>query len=239
MRFARAQKRWPCTKKGAFQIGADTVNLDSMQTRGLLTTRQEQVLAYVENRQRETGFAPTLQEAAEHFGLKSPNSIRQHLRLMEKKGFLHRVPGRSRALVVHRASGQDQSDDVVHVPLLGPISAGPPNLAYEDPGPTVALSSRLFHGNQLFALRVRGQSMIGAGILDGDIAILDATNQVEDGTVAAVLIEDEATLKRIFRNAGGLLLRAENPDYRDIEIHRSKSDAVKVIGALIGIVRKV
>jgi repressor LexA len=210
-----------------------------MQSRTLLTNRQQQVLAYVENRQRETGFAPTLQEAADHFGLKSPNSIRQHLRLMEKKGFLHRVPGRSRALVVHRAFDQDQADDVVYVPLLGPISAGPPNLACEDPGPTVALSSRLFQGNQLFALKVRGQSMTGAGILDGDIAILDATKQVEDGTVAAVLVEDEATLKRLFRNARGLLLRAENPDYKDIEIHRSQFDAVKVIGALIGILRKV
>ena len=210
-----------------------------MAADGLLTSRQEQVLAFVEDRQRTTGFAPTLQETAKHFGFKSPNSVRQHLRLMEKKGFLHRVPGRSRALVVHRIAAQKDSDDVVHVPLFGRIPAGTPNLAYEDSGTTVALSSHLFRGNQLFALTVHGRSMEGAGILNGDIAILDATNEVDNGAVGAVLIGEEATLKRVCRSAKGLLLRAENPDYKDIEVDISEAEATRVIGLLVGIVRKV
>jgi repressor LexA len=203
-----------------------------------LTTRQKQVLAYVKDQQRQTGFVPTLQETAKHFGFKSLNSVRQHLRLIEKKGFVHRVPGRSRALVVTQRDGRDGSD-LVRIPLLGRIPAGQPFFASQETETLLTLPAHLFRGSRLFALRVHGASMKDAGILNGDIAVLDATPEVQDGTIAAVLIEDEATLKRVYRRPKGLLLKAENPSFRDIQVAASETQRARVIGALVGVVRKV
>jgi repressor LexA len=203
-----------------------------------LTTRQKQVLSYVKDQQRQTGFVPTLQETAKHFGFKSLNSVRQHLRLIEKKGFVHRLPGRSRALIVTGSDGRNDTD-VVRVPLLGRIPAGDPVVANEDTEALLTLPAHLFRGRQLFALRVHGASMKGAGILNGDIAVFDATPDVEDGTIAAVLIEDEATLKRVYRKSKCLLLKAENPAFRDIQVASCETQRARIIGALVGVVRKV
>ncbi len=181
-----------------------------------LTTRQEQVLAFYQNRLRETGFAPTLQEAADHFGFKSLNSVRQHLCLIEKKGFVHRLSGRSGALVLDRQETLGDSGSV-HVPLLGRISAGPPAVAQEDIDAVLALPANLFRGERLFALRVRGTSMNGAGILDGDFAVLDAKPEVRNGAIAAVRIDDDATLKRVYRSRNELSLKAENPAFPKLE----------------------
>jgi repressor LexA len=203
-----------------------------------LTNRQKQVLAFVEDSVRRTGFAPSLQETADHFRFKSANSVRQHLRLIEKKGFLHRVPGRSRALVIVRR--QEQNDaEFVRVPLLGKIPAGTPMTAFENSDALLTLPSVLFRGDQLFALRVHGTSMIGAGILDGDIAILDATKHVENGEISAVMIGDEATLKRVYRKPAGLLLKPENPEFPDIHVKSHDKRQVKVVGVLVGVVRKI
>jgi repressor LexA len=203
-----------------------------------LTARQKQVLTFVEDRQQQTGFAPTLQETATHFGFKSPNSVRQHLRLMEKKGFVHRVPGRSRALIVVRSDGRGDPD-LVRVPLLGRIPAGNPVVAHEEAETLLTLPAHLFRGSQLFALRVHGGSMNGAGILNGDIAVFDAKPEVKDGGIAAILIEDQATLKRVYRRPEGLLLKAENPAFRDIEVAASDVERVRIAGVLVGVVRKV
>lgn len=203
-----------------------------------LTARQMQVLAFVKDRQRDTGLVPTIQETATHFGFKSLNSARQHFRLIEKKGFIHRVPGRSRGLVVVRPEGGGDQDSV-RVPLLGRIPAGHPVLAHEDTEALLTLPAGIFHGSGLFALRVRGTSMEGAGILDGDIAVLDSMMEVKDGVIAAILIEDEATLKHVYRRPEGLLLKAENPVFRDIEVPPSAAERARVLGALVGVVRKV
>jgi repressor LexA len=203
-----------------------------------LTARQEQILAFFEDRQRQTGFIPTLEEAAQHFGFKSPNSVRQHLALIEKKGFVHRVPGRSRGLVIARTSNQEDPDSV-RVPLLGHIPAGYPVFSDENTESVLTLPASMFRGNQLFALRVHGTSMKDAGILDGDVAVLDATPDVRDGAIAAVRVEDEATLKRVYRKPKGLLLKADNPEFRDIRLTGSQAERARVIGVLVGVVRKL
>ncbi|QOY91822.1 transcriptional repressor LexA [Paludibaculum fermentans] len=203
-----------------------------------LTARQMQVLAFVKDRQRDTGMVPTIQETATHFGFKSLNSAREHFRLIEKKGFIHRVPGRSRGLVVVRPEGAGDQDSA-RVPLLGRIPAGHPVLAHEDTEALLTLPAGMFHGGGLFALRVRGTSMEGVGILDGDIAVLDSMKEVKDGAIAAILIEDEATLKHVYRRPEGLLLKAENPMFRDIEVPPAAAERARVLGALVGVVRKV
>lgn len=200
--------------------------------------RQEQILAYYKDHQRQTGILPTLQEAADHFGFKSPNAVSQHLRLAEKKGAVHRLPRRSRALEFVR--GDSWGDpDWVRVPLLGNIPAGNPAVAYEDAEEVLTLPVGLFRGNQLFALRVHGTSMQGAAILDGDIAVLDAGRELEEGAIAAVLIEDEATLKRVYHTREELVLKAENQAFLDIRIAASETQRLRVLGVLVGIMRKV
>ena len=209
-----------------------------MQRNVQLTVRQEQIVRYCKDRQRQTGIFPTLQEAADHFGFKSRNAVRQHLRLIEKKGVLRRVPGRSRALELLRPD--DRTDpDGVRVPLIGTIPAGNLAIAYEDAEELLNLPASYFCGHQLFALRVRGTSMEGAGILHGDIAVLDKTPDVREGAIAAVLIEDEATLKRVYHTPEALILKAENQAFRDIRIATSESQQPRVLGVLVGILRKV
>lgn len=208
-----------------------------MPQRNHLTARQEEVLAFVKKRQHQSGFAPTIQEIGAHFGFKSTNSVREHLRLIQKKGFLHKEPGRSRALTVVDTNAGDVN--LIRVPILGRIAAGQPIVATQDAETTLDLPAMLFHGADMFALRVKGDSMSGAGILSGDLAVLDATPEVRDGAIAAVVIEDEATLKRVYRRPEGLVLKAENPAFADIEISAADSRCARVIGMLIGIFRTI
>jgi repressor LexA len=203
-----------------------------------LTVRQEQVLTFYKDHQRQTGLFPTLQEAADHFGFKSPNAVSQHLRLAEKKGVVRRFPGRSRAIEFVQRGARSDSDSI-RVPLLGNVPAGNPVIAYEDAAELLTLPVSFFHGSELFALRVRGTSMQGAAILDGDIAVLDGAHDVKEGAIAAVLIEDEATLKRVYHTPEALILKAENQAFRDIRIAASESQQPRVLGVLVGILRKV
>jgi repressor LexA len=203
-----------------------------------LTDRQKEILAFIEERQRTAGFAPTLKETAAHFGFRSENSVRQHLRLIENKGRVKRVPHRSRALVVKRIKGQARFG-FVRVPLLGNIAAGNPLWATEKFESVLEFPAQLFRGNELFALRVKGQSMEGAGILGGDLAILDAALEVRSGGIGAVLIEDEATLKYVHRGKRRLVLKAANPVFPDIEVDLDRLNRVRVMGSLVGVVRSI
>lgn len=209
-----------------------------MQRRGQLTVRQKQILKFYKDCQRQTGVLPTLREAADHFGFKSRNAVVQHLRLIERKGAVRRAPGRSRSM---EFLGPDKrsSPDWVSVPLGGTIPAGNFAVAYEDAEEVIDLPARFFRGHQLFALRVRGTSMEGAGILDGDIAVLDETPEVRDGAIGAVLLGDEATLKRVHRTPGALVLKAENPAFRDITIAADDAQRPRVLGVLVGILRRL
>jgi len=201
-----------------------------------LTERQAQVFAFVQARQRAVGFMPTLDEIRSHFGFSSPNAAREHLRLIQKKGYLQRTAGKPRSIRIARST-RNREKDAVHVPLLGRIPAGEPTAAIEEVEEILPLPSRWFRGESLFALRVRGESMSGAGICDGDIAVLDACREVADGKIAAVVLDDEATLKRLFRTGGGLRLVAENPAFRDRIIPRTRLADVRVAGVFVGLVR--
>jgi len=203
-----------------------------------LTVRQEQVLTFYKDHHRQTGIFPTLQEAADHFGFKSPNAVSEHLRLAEKKGVIRRFPGRSRAIeFVERDARSDSGS--IRVPLLGNVPAGNPVIAYEDGAELLTLPVSFFRGSELFALRVRGTSMQGAAILDGDIAVLDRACEVKEGAITAVLNEDEATLKRVYHTREGLVLKAENQAFPDITISVTEAQQPRVLGVLVGILRKV
>jgi len=202
-----------------------------------LTQRQAQIYSFLQEYQRREGVIPTLQEICKHFRFKSINAAREHLRLIERKGLLHRSPGRPRAIKL-AIKLPETSENSVGVPLLGRIAAGQPSLALEEVEETLPLPRQLFRGKRLFALRVRGDSMIGAGIFDGDVAVLDAEREVRDGEIAAVVFEGEATLKRVFKTSKGLRLHAENPSIPDRFVRGGEHNSIRIAGVLVGTMRK-
>ncbi len=202
-----------------------------------LTQRQSQIYSFLQEYQRREGATPTLQEICKHFRFKSINAAREHLRLIEQKGLLQRAPGRPRAIKL-AIKLPEISKDSVGVPLLGRIAAGQPSLALEEIEETLPLPRQLFRGKRLFALRVRGDSMIGAGIFDGDVAVLDAEREVRDTEIAAVVFEGEATLKRVFKTSKGLRLHAENPAISDRFVRGNEHNSIQIAGVLVGTMRK-
>jgi repressor LexA len=202
---------------------------------GELTTRQRQVFDFVQARLEETGSTPTLEEICSHFRFKSTNAAREHLRLIEQKGYLERRPHCARGIRVTR--GKTSLDEIVRVPLIGRIAAGKPVQAFEEVEFEIPLPRAFWRGDNLFALRVRGDSMVGAGIFDGDIAIVNAQPEAANGEIAAVIIGEDTTLKRIFRSKAGVRLRAENPKYQDVVFERAAANAARVAGVLVGILR--
>ena len=204
-----------------------------------LTPRQSQVLAFVEDYQEEHRSSPTLQEICDHFHFSSLSSAQEHLRLIEQKGFLTKKPHRSRSIRVVRQDPQIDSSQIVTVPLLGKIAAGPPTFALEESEETLALPKSLFRGRNLFALRVDGDSMINAGIYDRDIAILRSQPAFADGDIAAVVVDEEATLKRVFHTEEGIRLHPENDALSDRLVSPAQMDrSCRIAGILVGVIRR-
>ena len=195
------------------------------------TERQRQIASFLNSESRKRGISPTQREIAEHFGFASLNSVRSHLRLMEKKGMLNRLPGKARGLTLNRSPAMG-------IPLVGHIAAGDPQIAFQEPEEIVLASPELFPGSELFALRVKGDSMKDAGILRGDIVVMNRQSEVADGEIAAVLLDDEATLKYLYRPGGTVLLRGANPAFPDIVIREGGPRSVRVLGRYVGLIRQ-
>jgi repressor LexA len=190
-----------------------------------LTTRQRQVFEFVQTRLGETGSTPTLQEICRHFRFKSTNAAREHLRLIQQKGYLERRPHCARGIRVTR--GIAGSTEIVRVPLIGRIAAGQPIGAVEEIEAVIPLPRALWRGDRLFALRVRGDSMVGVGIFNGDIAVVNAQAEAANGEIAAIVVGEDTTLKRIFRSPRGIRLHAENPNYEDLVFDRVSASAIR------------
>ena len=207
-------------------------------TRGAkLTPRQREVFDFIQFRSVAGEAPPTLLEIAGHFGFKSPNAAREHVRLIEQKGFLQRRAHQARGI---RVSLEDSAlAEAVPVPLLGRIAAGNPTEALENIEARLPLPRALLRGANLFALRVKGNSMEGAGIVDGDIAIVNGAAEAANGEIAAVVIGENATLKRIFRTPTGIRLHPENTEYSDLTFDRTATADVRVAGVLVGLLRVV
>jgi repressor LexA len=204
-----------------------------------LTTTQEKVLAFVEQASALSRPPPTIREVAQHFGWSSTSTAQQHLGALQKKGRLARTPGSPRSLRVTEPLRAASSAQTVAVPLVGRIAAGTPIFALEETEEALILPRTLFQGNGLFALRVKGDSMINAGIFDRDIAVLRSGPDFSDGDIAAVVVEEEATLKRVFKTKRGLRLHAENPAYPDrLVTSEQVKQSFRLAGVLVGTIRQ-
>ncbi|MDD2928005.1 MAG: transcriptional repressor LexA [Candidatus Omnitrophica bacterium] len=200
-----------------------------MRTKPYLTPKQEKVLNFIRKRIGER-LPPTIREIAGELGFKSTGTVRDYLKALQQKGLVRRMNNKSRALELTERASIDR------IPIIGTIMAGKPNLAYEEIQGYVDVDN-LFLGrlgfNDVFALRVKGESMIDAGILDGDVAIIKKQPLAENNEIVAALLgHNEVTLKRLVRKSSKYHLEAANPNYPPI------FEEFKVIGKLITVIRK-
>lgn len=180
-----------------------------------LTARQREVLDYIEDRQNTDGLVPSTREIQEHFGFASQTAAVNHLRALERKGAIVRQPGKARAVAL---ASHLRRARIVDVPICGSIAAGPQQATEQGDHGTVsidAVSAGIKKHSRMFALKVRGDSMTGAQINDGDLVILEQ-REPKHGDIVAALIDGENTLKRFITTRGRPFLKAENPKYPEI-----------------------
>ena len=202
-----------------------------------LTEKQREIYGFIAEWISRKGYPPTQSEIREHFGFGSPNSVRGHLSLIEKKGYIRLESGKARGIQLVRPDFDEAFSGQEGIPLLGRIAAGVPIWAEQNFKGRVPVSPSLFGGGELFALRVAGDSMTGAGIEDGDIAVVRRQCRVENGEIGAVMIDGEATLKRVCYQPGGIVLKPENHAFEKLEIHANHGDRFRILGLYRGIVR--
>jgi repressor LexA len=198
----------------------------------MLTERQRNVLDFIQREQREKGITPSTREIQSHFGFASQTSVMQYIATLERKGFLDRHARKARALVTPA-----QKVRITDVPIYGQIPAGMSALTEQTIEGHVSLDARsanIAKNRGTFALRVHGDSMIGAHILDGDIVILEDNKDVQSGDIVAALIDGETTLKRYVTEHGRPYLKAENPRYPNLIPARE----LKIQGVMISLIRK-
>lgn len=177
-----------------------------------LTRRQQQILDYIRAEIHRRGFPPSVREIGEAVGLSSSSTVHSHLAALEAKGYLRRDPSKPRALEVLDFRDNDRGVDygqVSAVPLVGQVAAGSPILAAENIEATMPLPTEMA-GDNTFILRVRGDSMIDAGILDGDFVVVKQQTTADNGDIVVAMIEDGATVKTFYREADRIRLQPEN-----------------------------
>ena len=202
----------------------------------VLTLRQKKVLNFLKSYTLKKGFPPTLREIAFNFGLKGPRAPQKTLVILERKGFIRRVPGGSRAIEV-----RDIMPDLgktLSVPIIGRVRAGEPILAVENIEGFLNLDRDLASSGDVFLLRVQGDSMIEAHIEDGDFALVKSQSDAENGEIVVALIEDEATIKRIFKKRDLIRLEPANSTMEPIVVKKGDKK-VAIVGKVIGIFMKL
>jgi repressor LexA len=204
----------------------------------MLTERQRQILDFLTKYVDAHGYPPTVREIGEAVGLASPSTVHAHLANLERAGLLKRDPTKPRALELRREP-KAVAADVHKLPLVGEVAAGGPLLAEDNVEGYLAVPEPLSRGGEEFLLRVKGDSMINAGILDGDIAVVERAQDAENGDIVVALAGDdettqEATLKRLFKEDGRVRLQPENDALEPIYAQH-----VELIGKVIGVFRQL
>jgi repressor LexA len=198
----------------------------------LLTARQKEIYDFLLKSIREKGYAPSIPEIGAKFKIVSTNGVSDHLKALEKKGYIRRVG--KRAIEVLSMLGKPMLAAVREIPILGRVPAGKPFLSEENVEGLLTITNDMGSG-KLFALQVKGDSMIDAGILEGDRVIVKQQGTAENGEIVCALIEGEATLKRFYRKNGVVTLKAENQKYPPITVFQGE---FRILGKVVGLMRK-
>jgi len=197
-----------------------------------LTERQHKILDYIRYVTKVRNYPPSVREIGEAVGLSSSSTVHNHLNQLERRGLIKRDPSKSRTVqLVQDAELDQQRRNAVSVPIVGHVAAGTPILAEQNIEEHVLLSSELAKDGY-FMLRVRGDSMVNAGILDGDLVLVRPQQEAPNGSIVVALLEGEATVKRIERSDGHVKLIAENPAYEPIV-----TSSVSLVGVVRGVIR--
>lgn len=199
-----------------------------------LTPRQQDILKMIRAFIAKNGFPPTIFEICAHFKFK-PSSCFDHLKSLERKGYLERS-SKARSIKLKEEEIHSVKQNGISVPIVGKVKAGIPILATENIEGFVSLDPLWAKDKDIFLLRVSGNSMQGAGILDGDLALIRIQKMAEEGEIVVALIDNEATLKRFYRKKGKVWLKSENPLHKSVWV---KDGSFQLIGKLIGIFRKI
>ncbi len=208
-----------------------------------LTKRQEQTLDFIRSSIEERGYPPTLREIGEHMGIRSTNGVNDHLRALERKGYLRREDMKSRALrlVEENASKAPPSDDdLLEVQIVGRVAAGLPLLAEENIVDTVHIDRMLVKGGRdVFGLKVAGDSMIEAGILSGDYIFVRKQSHADRGDIVVALIGDEATVKYYFPERDYVRFQPANAEMAPILVRATDFRSTMLLGKVVGVYRSI
>jgi repressor LexA len=208
------------------------------ETAMTLPERQEKILRVIEEAVREQGYPPTVREIGAAVGLCSPASVQSHLASLEAKGYIRRGPSKRRALEVIRPAGGQSTRRAgrhsLQIPVVGRIAAGVPLLAEENIEEAITIPTFLGEPQECFALRVTGTSMIKAGILDGDLVVVKRQETADDGDIVVAFLDEEATLKRFFREADTVRLQPENDSMEPIFTRDPR-----ILGKVTGVIRRL
>jgi len=226
-----------------------------------LTDRQLEVLRFIAREIDERGYPPTIREIGEALDIRSTNGVNDHLKALERKGYLTRDPVKSRALIPtpqakhalgeeppsnvvpltrHLAAALKPSGRLVEIPIVGRVAAGQPILAQERIEDTVQVDSFLLGTNKkVYGLRVQGDSMIGDGILPGDYIFVKKQLHAEDGDIVVAMIDDEATVKRVYFEGDRVRFQPSNPRMAPIYVRESDFRSTMILGVVVGVYRKL
>lgn len=198
-----------------------------------LTKRQTEILEFIKKEIRQKGYPPSVREIGDAVGLMSSSTVHGHLQTIEDKGYIRRDPTKPRAIeVLDSSNNSPGKKNVVEVPIVGRVTAGQPILAVENVEDTFPIAEDLVHNESVFMLKVQGESMIEAGILDGDLIIVRQQNIACNGDIVVALIDDEATVKRFYKEKTLIRLQPENSSMEPIYTQ----DAT-ILGKVIGVYR--
>lgn len=197
-----------------------------------LTHRQTDILEFIKRVIRQKGYPPSVREIGDAVGLMSSSTVHGHLQTLEEKGYIRRDPTKPRAIEILDSSSDVNEKKTVSVPIIGRVTAGLPILAQENIEDTFPIAADLVNSDNVFMLRVKGESMIEAGILDGDLILVRQQSTARNGEIVVALIGDEATVKRFYREKTLVRLQPENSMMEPIY-----SQDVTVLGKVIGVFR--
>jgi repressor LexA len=201
-----------------------------------LSSKQQQILNYIRQALVDNGYPPAVREICNAVGLKSTSSVHSHLETLEKKGYIRRDKTKPRAIEIldHEQNIYTHiKNEIINIPIVGRVTAGQPILAVENIEDTFPVPAHYIRNNaEVFMLNVTGDSMIGAGIFDGDLVLVQQQQYADNGDIIVALIEDEATIKTFYREKTYIRLQPENPVYDPII-----SIDAKVLGKVIGLFR--
>jgi repressor LexA len=211
-----------------------------------LTDRQREILTFIVKETESRGFPPTIREIGEEMDIRSTNGVNDHLKALERKGYLTRGEQQSRSLVPTKRArlllglGAKKDAGMVEVPLLGRVAAGAPILATENIEDSVKIDSSLIGlGKDVFALKVKGDSMIEDGIFDGDIVFVRKASTAQTGEIVVAMIEEEATVKRYFPEGDRIRLQPANSSMQPIYVNKAEARHTFIAGIVVGVYRRL